>query len=442
MPKLIQKILYGCSDLGLNAVEIFLRVHLLVFYAQVQKLPVFWVAIAIGISILWNAAIDPLIGRFSDDFRNRKGTRMHLVLVGAIFMAVTLAALFHPPEMQSQTQVWLYLLFFSLAFNTSQTLFAIPYAAMVGDYSEDRQQRSTFIAWKILFANFGALIGIAVPGFFLAHAHPKVYENTSWILILLLLFVAFMTSLAPPPLHPADMSSRRNPHPIREALGNRNFLVPLLASFFANVGLTLNTSIALYYYRIRAQLSEKEIQNTFLFFFLIFSLSLPLWVWISRKCGRKATLIAGALLLGLSTALFYLNLPVGETAWPLYLLASGTGGFFFGCSVLMDALVTDIVDEDHLRFGQERLGLYFGIWKFSAKASRAIALFVVGSLLDWANVTFPDVDTASRLSLIFGPGVGFFFIVAALILIPYSLTEKKCAEIKKALELKAHVKDI
>jgi GPH family glycoside/pentoside/hexuronide:cation symporter len=95
-----------------------------------------------------------------------------------------------------------------------------------------------------------------------------------------------------------------------------------------------------------------------------------------------------------------------------------------------------VVDFDHLTRGRERLGLYFGIWKFAGKFSRAFSLLLVGFLLDWANVAFPDIDTPERLTLVFGPGVGLFFILAALVMLPYPLSEKACADLKLALEAK------
>lgn len=438
MPTVTQKILYGCSEAGISAVETFIRIHLLVFYGQILGLPVAWVAIALAISILWDAFIDPLIGKYSDDFKNRKGTRIHLMLIGGIATALSLAALFHPPATGNRLHLWLYLLALALVFNTALSLFSIPYSAMVGDYTSNRLERSGYIGWRMLFANIGALIGIGVPGYYLAQERPDVYTNSSWLIVMLVLFVSLLTSMAPPNVQKSvEFRTDEKRKPLKEAFTNKDFLFPLLAFLLVGVGLTLNTSLALYYYRIKVQLAESEIQNVFLFFFLFFSLSIPVWIWLSKKWSRKKMAISGLILLGVSNFLIYPNLASGSAAG-VYILAAFIFGLFAGSSVLMDLILTDVVDEDHFKYGIERFGLFFGLWKFTGKISRALALVVAGSMLEWANVSFPDIDTPKRLGLIFGPGVGFFFVIAALLLIPYSLTEKKCDEINAALEQKTN----
>ncbi len=436
MRRLVEKILYGSVETGVSAVEFFIRLHLLVYYSKDLGLAPAWVGVALSIAILWDAAVDPWIGRLSDEFKNKKGTRIHLVLAGAIATALTLFALYHPPlpSLPSAGSKWLYLLVMSLIFNTSHTLFSIPYSAMVGDYTRDRDERSRFIAWRLVFANVGGVLGIAIPGYFLTHSDSNAYGSSSWIVAMIVLAVAFLGSLAPPPLRKETaIAVHTGRHPLLQAFSNRAFAVLLLANLVMNVALTLNSSMALYYYRMRLALSEGEIQNVLLLFLLIFSLSIPLWILVGKKIGRKATLILGAVLIGVTNCFIYPLLPSGN-AQAAYLWASGLGGLLVGCAVLLESVLTDVIDYDHFLFNQERFGLYFGVWKFSAKLSRAFAVLLAGLYLDWANVTFPDPDTNSRLGLAFGPGVGFFFVLAGLILFAYPLNEKKYAEVKAALD--------
>ncbi len=436
MRALAQKTLYGCAEAGSNAVETFIRLHLLVFYSKIMGLPTSWVGIALAIAILWDAAIDPWMGRVSDEFKAQKGTRIHLMLIGVICTGLTLWALYHPPALSQPLHLWFYLLGASLFLNTSLTLFTIPYLAMAGDYTADRNARAGFIAWRFVFSNVGAILGIAIPGHFLSIGASDAYSQATWLLVLFVLFAGFLCSLAPPPLRkepPQEAKLGPARHPLWEAFHNKAFLWVVLASIVVNIGLTINTSVALYYYRMRLQLSEKEIQNVLLLFFLVFSLSVPLWIWISRLWGRKRSLMIGAFLIGTTNLVIYQWLPPGN-AMMAYIWASGLGGLLVGSAVILESVLTDVVDYDHWKHGRERLGLYFGIWKFSSKFSRAFSLLLVGLLLDWANVAFPDVDTTSRLAWIFSLGVGAFFLLAMVFLIPYPLTEQQCAEIKKKLE--------
>lgn len=127
--------------------------------------------------------------------------------------------------------------------------------------------------------------------------------------------------------------------------------------------------------------------------------------------------------------------PVGNPHWPL--IASVIGGAAIGCVVLLEALLADVVDLDRLRSGESRFGLYFGVWKMGAKASRAIAIAMTGNLL--AQVGFSanvaqSPETSLGIALVFGPGVGVFFILAAIVLRCHRLDEQTHARVLRLLK--------
>lgn len=436
------KFLYGFTETGVNAIEIFLRLHLLVYYTSVKKLPPTWVGIVLALSIFWDALIDPWIGELSDRFKSKTGTRLPMVILGAIFSAFFLVFLYQPPSSLEGSSLLFYLLGVSLALNTCYTFFAIPYTAMVGDFTENRSERAQFIAWRFVFANLGAVLGIGIPGFFLAQSIPDPYSHASWILAIVVVSAALVSTIKPPPktkinTTTIDFNLKKS---IQMALKNTPFLWLILAFFVLNIGLAINSSAALYYYRFRVLLSEQEIQNLLLLFLLVFSLSIPFWISIGKKWGRKKTLLFGALGLGVSNFIIYPLLPE-KSAAHAYFWASCFGGFWVGVSVLMEAILTDTIDYDKLRTRKDNFGLYFGLWKFSGKSSRAIALLFTGALLDWVGISFPDDLTGPRLAILFGPGVGSFFILAALLIIPYGLTENKVERVKTILSRRSQRAD-
>lgn len=437
--KFFTKPAYGSVELGINSVEVFLRLHLLIFYSQTVGLSAFSVGVALSFAILWDAITDPLIGRLSDFWRMKYGSRWPLVFVGAISTVAGLYLLYHPPLtlLSTDTLKWSYLLLSALFLNTATTFLSIPYSAMIGDYTDDRKERSSFIGWRLAFANFGAILGIAIPGYFLVNTPQTAYSTTAWMIAAVVMtFVCVSFPFRPRPqvqmLRTQDSALSAPPKELLSAFRNKAFLNLVLGYFVVNIGLTFNSAAALYYYRLRVQYSESEIQTLLLIFLLVFTASLPLWVWLSSRFGKKWTLIVGALALGLSNIAIYPLLPIGEAFWG-YLWAAGFGGVLVGSSVLMESCLTDTIDLDHVRQRKERFGLYFGLWKFSGKASRSMAMLITGSLLDWASANAPIAETSERLAWIFGPGVGSFFALGALLLIPYKLTENKCQQVKSIL---------
>src|SRR6185312_8038669 len=340
----------------------------------------------------------------------------------------------------TQQMKWLYLLGMGLLFNTSYTLFSIPYTAMVGDFSSDRQERGKLIAWRMVFSNIGAFCGIIAPGYYLSRNYPDAYQQASWVLAMLVLFATFVGSFSltrNDPDEDIDRTDVKFEPPIWEKLKatfhNKPFFSLVGAFFVVNMGLTINSAAALFYYRLRLQFNEEQIRNVLVIFLAVFSISIPLWVWIGKKWGRKYALIAGALIFGVSSFFIYPLLPVGN-ALAAYLWASTFGGLVVGSYVLAESILTDVVDYDTVKTREENFGFYFGLWKFTAKFSRALALLITGLLLDWSNVDFPDPETPKRIALAFGPAVGIFFVIAAVILMPFGLTEDRCRKVKEILQ--------
>jgi GPH family glycoside/pentoside/hexuronide:cation symporter len=104
---------------------------------------------------------------------------------------------------------------------------------------------------------------------------------------------------------------------------------------------------------------------------------------------------------------------------------------------LLDATVADLVDSDRLHSGRHREGLYFGVWRTAAKLARALGLLASGLMLDVIGfapreaVQPPGVDL--RLALVFGPGVGAFFVVAALLYLAMPFDEARARTVRALL---------
>lgn len=406
---------YGFAELGINCVEIFLRLHLLVFYTREVGLHSSWAGLALGLAIFWDAIIDPLIGHYSDRIRSRRGERYSFLPWGLVFLSVSIMGLLNPPAMTTTLGKFSYLLFFSLLVNTAYTCLSVPYSALVGDLSVDASERSKLIGWRLAFGNLGAIFGIAVPGYFLIAKEAKPYALTAWMIVVLLCLGTLVSWLTAVKYNrPRKDVVSGGMFSLKAPLHNKRFM-PLLAAYFvANIGLTFNSSVALYFYRQALGFSEKEITMVLLSFLLAFTLAIPLWLYLVRYVQKRTALMWGVFLLGAVTSTIYPMLPPGQVGWAL-LWASGVGGVLVGSAVLLESLLTDIVKEEEQITGRDELGLYFGVWKMVGKISRGVALAVTGQVLTWALDLDPKV-AHFRLGIAFGPLVGGFFIIAVLIL--------------------------
>lgn len=436
---------YGAAELGINGVEVLIRVSLLIFYTDVVGLDPVLAGYAVALGVLWDALTDPLMGRISDTARWRLGRRRPFIALGALLLAGGVVVLFSPPAMQTQSGKFAVLLASYLFVNTALTIIAVPHSAFAGDLAPAGDLRVRLFGWRMLFANFGLVLGTALPGLLIAQgsAHGEARANadqaSAIVLAGVVLAAAAMTLLATrgrdAPAPARTSRSERFAPALTRVLRNRSFW-PLLGAFvIANVGLSLNASTALYYYRYRLRLEEDATRGIIALFMLVFCLSIPLWVHAARRFGAKPSLIAGACALGLMNCVVYLAFPVGNAWWPL--TASVVGGLAIGSVVLLDAMLADVVDHERVRGGEARFGLYFGVWKMGAKASRAAAIALAGNVLGWIGFV-PNEQQSEAVSLalamLFGPGVGVFFLAAAALLLIHPIDDARRRRVLRILE--------
>jgi GPH family glycoside/pentoside/hexuronide:cation symporter len=171
-------------------------------------------------------------------------------------------------------------------------------------------------------------------------------------------------------------------------------------------------------------------------FFVSILASIVLWVWISRRYGKKIPAFWGILGLGSLVSLAYPVLPPGMISPALGVAI--LGGLLSGSIILFESLVADVVDVDELQSGRNREGLYFGMWKMATKLSRALGLLLAGVLLHaigfdaGADAQSPEV--VQRLSWIFGPGVGGLLVLGGLVFLRFPLGDAQHRRVQRLLK--------
>lgn len=442
---------YGATDLGLSAVETLLQIYLLKFYNTVVGLPASYTGIALALAIVWDAISDPIMGGISDQTQHPSGRRRPYILPGAIALALCTAAIFNPPITASIPFKFAYLLIIYILLNTALTIISVPHAALGGELSFNRNERTEIFGYKRGFDTLGALLGLTLPAIILsvlgqANTTENVAQSRHLVGFLLtapLIITAYITVRATKGYdHPASHTykSQRIRTLITAQWGtfkNPYFLPLIIAFIIISVGRTLNASTALYYYEYRLLLTEQDTVGKILFpFFIAFLLAIPLWVWLSRKKGKKWPAIIGVFALGISGSVVYPLFPPNQIFYPM--LYALPGGLFVGAVILLDALVPDVIDYDELKTKTNREGLYFGVWRMTTKISRALGLMLAGFLLDLIqfdpNASAQTPEVTHHLSLIFGPAVGFFFLLGGLILVFFPLTDATHTRIQNLLQ--------
>lgn len=433
---------YATADIGLNTVETALRLYVLVFYTDAVGLSAALGGLAASLAIVWDAVTDPIMGVISDRTRHRFGGRRMWLVPGGLSLALGVLAVFFPPALDSQAAKFGWLLASFCFLNTGMTVLSVPFQAMAGEMTEDPHERNVLFGWRFAFANVGSLVAAALPQSFLDAGETTVATLPQVSVVAAMLVVA--TSLwswsstarvrfLQPPLQPQPFVSA-----FAAPFANRPFRPLLLAYVVASVGIGVNATTFFYYYRYVLRLPEDRTHVVLVTFTAVFTLSIVAWVGLARRFGKRRPLVVGSLALGVGTTLLYWLAPDVERRFELVLWVGAIGlGSFVGSCVLIDAMLTDVLDHDCVRTRQLRSGLFFGVWRFAGKVARALAVAFAGLALDAAGFVEGSADqppaVATVLTWMFGPVVGAVFALTAVVLWRYRFDEQKQAQVRAIL---------
>jgi GPH family glycoside/pentoside/hexuronide:cation symporter len=443
---------YGVADLGLSGAELLLQLYLLEFYIRVVGLSPTLVGLALAVGTFWDAITDPLMGGLLDRTRTRWGRFSPYLVAGAAVVACGIVALFNPPPSMNDWTAFGYLLLTYLVLNTGMTLVGVPHLALGGVLSPDTHERTELFGWRLIFGTVGLFCGILAPYAAARVLHAPAEGNEALYstrglgsvfmavgVILSVGITVFATTsrtriqrFATDVFHWRDFFAN-----IREVLGNRIF-IPFFAAFLLiGVARTMNATLALPYYKDSLQLTEAVVQGPILSVFTLFIVvSVPLWTWFGRRNGKKRPAFWGMFLLGAMTMAGYPFFPPGSLVGPV--LVAIFGGIAVGAIILVESLVTDIADEDFVRTGEDREGIYFGFWRMGQKVARSVTLGLTGLLLGWIgyeeSVIEQSADTQRALAWVFGFVVGGIFIAASLVFLTTPLGKARQEQIQAEKE--------
>jgi GPH family glycoside/pentoside/hexuronide:cation symporter len=431
------KIFYGIGDLGNAVVNSAIQFFLMKFYTDGALILPALAGNALLIGKFWDAINDPLFGWFTDRTKSRFGKRRVFMIFGAIPLAISIALLWYvPPASRFWTFVWIALTF--MLFDTLWTLTNVPYYALTSELTDDYDERSSLTTYRMVMAVPAYLLGAAItPAIVGLFALQRTGYAFIGILYGFIAAAALLISAAGFRERKLKVEAKPEANPFKSlgaALRNKPFI------WLCAVYLTLNLSFAfikiLMVYYIEYQLLMKA-QTTLVMGLMLIcvTISLPFWQWLSRKMDKGPAYAIG-MAAGALAVLVTFFLPHGET--PLIYLVSVLAGFGFAANWIFPwAMVADVGDYDRLETGQQRSGMYYGVWGLATKLSEALALAAVG----WVLTGFGYVANAAQtpqallgIRLFFGLIPAICIFIALPFLFKYPITRQSHAEVRGKLE--------
>ncbi len=450
------KVGFGVADLGGNLFFTVGAFIVLKYLTDVVRLDPFLAGAALFVGRFLDAFSDPIVGSLSDRSRSRFGRRRPFMFIGAFIVLACMIVFFINPRLQSQALLFAWAaVVYTLLAAVGYTMVNIPYSALTPELARDYDERTSLNSYRFTFAILGTLLGagISLP-IVSAISGARVVDNR-WVgdaspgyaaLGVILGVVMAVTTLIT--VFSVRETSRRIERPKR-GFGNmvKDYLwvftnrayVLILVTWTLNItGLTILSTVLQYYFtNVRNESDPNTVTFALLILLVVAMAFIPVWTLISKRIGKKWSFMIGMTELAVAILAIFIAGPAAPLA-VLYVLIAVCGVGFSTGYALPWSIMPDAIDEAYLKTGENREGVFYGIWTFCSKLGQALSALGIGALLSLAHYdgTIAIQGPAAQLviRLLFGPIGAAFYVAAVVVLFFYPISAKRHAEIRRQID--------
>ncbi len=433
------KIIFGTGEIPIVAAKTVMSILFLYYLTDVVDIPPAIAGTIFMLGRIWDAVNDPLMGIISDRTRTRWGRRRPYFLFTALPMGALFIIMFYPyaiadPLLRACAYGLAY-----IAFTTALTAYVVPYLGLMSELTDDYSERTSINNWRIVFSLVFGLAAAVLPKM-LADSYDDAQRGyltasltvAAAVTIFPVVLFAGIRERARPPAPRAGLEVFRH---ARAVIANKAFRSLLLIYVGCFAGINVIEGFVVYYMKYWIG-REDEMPILFVCVVLSSLVSLPAWGALSRRIGKERTVIGG---LGLwaVTQLLWIPLTPATPSSVVYLVGVVVG-LGYGCAhVLPWAMFPDVIDYDELETGERREGLYSGVMTFAMKTGNALALWLIGWILQLSGYVANAEQTPTALGAIhytMAAAPLLFIIIGLVAATKYPITRDRYTEIRAALD--------
>ena len=429
---------YATGSVATGAFGTVPGLMLLPFLTDSLGIAALWAGFIVFLPKAWDVVLNPIAGRISDRTADPRGPRRPWLLRGGLSLAVLFALLFAGPDLGSRwfDAAWVLVCFLGCA--TAYAFFQVPYVAMPAEITDSYDERTRLMSWRVAILAFtimlaGAtapLIRDAVGG----RDGYRVMGVAMAVIIVTGVIGAYVGTRAAPHLEvqPGAGTLRDQLRIVGRA---RDFR--LLLTTFVLQALATGCMLAGVDY-LAGDVLDRSGAATVLFVCFVGPAGLltPLSARFGARVGKKQGYVAASLVLaaGAVATVVARDAP----AWLVFAATGLIGVGYAGAQVFPMAMLPDAAAADAQRTGENRAGVFTGVWTAGETLGLALGPGLFALLLavgDYRSST--DGDAAQPDSALTAIVLGFSVVPALLVLgslwwlSRYALGEKELEEVAR-----------
>ena len=409
---------YGSGSVATGAFGTVPGLMLLPYLTDTLGIAALWAGLIVFAPKAWDVVLNPVAGRISDRTVDPAGPRRPWLLRAGVMLAGAFALIFAAPELGSRVLEASWVLVFFVLAATAYAFFQVPYVAMPAEITSSYDERTrlmtarvAILAFTIMLAGATApLIRDAVGG----RDGYRVMGVAMAVLIAVGVLSAYVgTRRAPIGAVAAGAGSLREQ--LRIVATARDFR--LLLTTFVLQALATGCMLAGVDYLASDVLGSSGAATILFVCFVGPALVLtPLWARYGARVGKQRGYVVSSLVLATGAALAVLA-PYAPPA--VTFAATGLVGVgYAGCQVFPMAMLPDAAATDAARTGENRAGVYTGVWTAGETLGLALGPAVFAVVLALGGyVSSTDGGVTQPDSAVTAITLGFSLLPAALTLL-------------------------
>ncbi|MDP5148239.1 MFS transporter [Shewanella sp. ULN5] len=453
----INKVGYGIGQMSDGVKQAAFSTFLIFYYNQVLGLSASLAGFAALLALIADAITDPMVGHISDRFESKFGRRHPFMLAGVVPFALAIYLLFAPPQGLNEGQLFGWMIGFAIAVRTALTFFYVPHLSLGAELVNGYHERTSLIGYRVFFTYFGifltSAIGFAVffpptpefpNGLLNAASYPDFGLFCAILASIAMLITLLSTRSSIPSLAKAiePTSKKRTLLSVLEVFRalkipsfKNLFLVILLFTSLVGVVQTLLVYVATYVFNFGPQYLA-GLASSFVIGLLFASYTAQRF---AKRFDKRYSLglcmflgsVFGFAPITMHFVGFFNTMAVEPKFLFIFIVNGISQIFFIAYMILLDSMLTDVIDENELTTGNREEGLFFAARAFAQKASFGLGALFAGIALDlikFPKSASPETITpevVDKLALLGGPIMFFLFVATILISKNYPLTKEK-----------------